>query len=82
MIALIFFLYRLHHFFISFTYNIRNNLLIEIIEADQDYEPPELAHPIESSNIIFKNLFPRRNSDNLSFYIRLKNMNDLIVTNF
>jgi hypothetical protein len=60
-------------------FNITNDLIIEIIESGQDFSPPELAPAIEYSEVIFKNLFPGRNSHNLSFYIRIKNSNDTLV---
>ena len=62
-------------------FDIRNDLLVEIVEAGQNtnqYES-EMAHRLLPSSIVFKNYYANKNMNGLSFYIRVKTKNNNVI---
>jgi hypothetical protein len=64
-------------------FRIRPDLIIEIVEAGLNTEEcsSEMAHALQPSCISFKNYYINRNTDNLSFYIRVKTLNNSLLVN-
>lgn len=65
-------------------FHIRDDLIIEIVEAglNADNYTAEMAPAITPSITSFKNVFINRSADNLSFYVRVKTINGIVLQTF
>jgi hypothetical protein len=71
--------YIINNVYIDF--DVRNDLIIEIIEAGQNtnqYES-EMAPALLPSSIAFKNYYANKNMNELAFYIRVKTRNNNVI---
>jgi len=71
--------YIINNVYIDF--DIRNDLIVEIIEAGKNtnqYES-EMAPALLPSSIVFKNYYSNQNLHELSFYIRVKTRNNNVI---
>jgi len=71
--------YIINNVYIDF--DVRNDLIIEIIEAGQNtnYYESEMAPALLPSSIAFKNYYANKNMNELAFYIRVRTRNNNVI---